>query len=267
MYSKLVFPGDQWHGPWDFLCCLLGDSFVTLEMPQAPVLSLFPRTDTHTHRPLGAQECPSLGSSWALPPCSHPTTGSHSSGVNSGATGGAAQSWDPARWLGFLWKNVRNAVCPPGIMDEPGAGWRGGEIGESGPVRQYPSRTGHHSLPPPPPRTRNLGVPRAAATLRSPPPAEHKACAVRQSHRRPHAPGRTHRAGQKPLRQAAGTAGRRDVGLVATHRSSCAPAGEQSGTHSRHSSGQGRSSRRAKGMHRRQQQTLPCLPLSNRRRR
>lgn len=29
----------------------------------------------------------------------------------------------------------------------------------------------------------NLGAPRAAATLRSPPPAEHKACAVRQSHR------------------------------------------------------------------------------------
>lgn len=35
----------------------------------------------------------------------------------------------------------------------------------------------------PAPRTRNLGAPRAAATLRSPPPAEHKACTVRQSHR------------------------------------------------------------------------------------
>lgn len=67
-------------------------------------------------------------------------------------------------------------------MDEPGAGWRGAGIGESGPVLLYPSRTGLHSLPPPP-RARNLGAPRASATLGSPRLAEHKACAVRQSHR------------------------------------------------------------------------------------
>lgn len=78
-------------------------------------------------------------------------------------------------------------------MDEPGAGWRGAGIGESGPVLLYPSRTGLHSLPPPP-RARNLGAPRASATLGSPPPAEHKACAVRQSHR-----GRAPRAGRTAL--------------------------------------------------------------------
>lgn len=118
-------------------------------------------------------------------------------------------------------------------MDEPGAGWRGGDIGESGPVRQYPSRTGHHLLPPP-------RQPRGPACRRDTEvPAARRAQSLRGQAKspRPRAPGRTHRAGQKPLRQAAGTAGRRDVGLVATHRSSCAPAGEQWGTHGRHSPG------------------------------
>lgn len=45
-------------------------------------------------------------------------------------------------------------------------------------------------------------------------------------------------------------------------RSSCAPAGGHSGTQGRHSSGERRSSRRAKGLHWLQQQTLARLPLS-----
>lgn len=113
-------------------------------------------------------------------------------------------------------------------MDEPGAGWRGGNIGESGPAQLYPSRTGHHLLPPPPPGCATSGP---ACRRDTEVPAARRAqsqCGQAKSPR-PRAPGRTHRAGQKPLRLALGTTGRRDAGLVATHRSSCAPAGGQSG--------------------------------------
>lgn len=139
-------------------------------------------------------------------------------------------------------------------MDEPGAGWQGRDIGESGLVQLCPRRGSHHSLPATPPTTTQ---PRSSACDRDPEvPATRRAQSLRGQAKppRPRAPGRAHRAAQKkslwrPGGRAAGTTGRRDAGCVATHRLSCAPAGGQSGTHGGHSSGQGRSSRRTKGLH------------------
>lgn len=112
-------------------------------------------------------------------------------------------------------------------MDEPGAEWRGGDTRESGTVQLYPSPTGHHSLPPPPPGRATSGP---ACRRDTEVPAARRAqsqCGQAKSPRL-RAPGRTHRAGQKPLRLGLGTTGRRDARLVATHRSSCAPAWGQS---------------------------------------
>lgn len=87
-------------------------------------------------------------------------------------------------------------------MDEPGAGWRIAGKGLQG-IRvgaAVPTRVRSFTHP------SNLRTPHAAATLRSPPPVEHKARAVKQSHR-----GRAPPAGRTAQRRSH-SAGSRDRG-------------------------------------------------------
>ena len=140
-----------------------------------------------------------------------------------------------------------------------------------------------HSRPPPPaaaatPRrrssTKQRAVPRPATASARPRQGAGGgggggAPAAGEPHRQPLS-SLAHSAGDS-RRRAGGTAGWGDGRRAATHRRRWAPrptpAGVRSRTHCGGSSGQGRSSRRARGLHWLKEETLPSLPLPRRRRR